>query len=63
MRYRTFSPRVELPFYKENRNIFKYNASLLLYNDQTNLILRFSSITSIGWQLCMKGNTLLCVTF
>ena len=26
-------------------------------NDQTNLIQRFSStcITSIGWQLCMKG--------
>ena len=33
-----------------------------MYNDQTNLILRFSSITSIGWQLCMKGNKL-CVTF
>ena len=63
MRYRTFSPRVELPFCKENRNIFEYNAYLLMYNDQTNLIQRFSSITSIGWQLCMKGNKLLCVTF
>ena len=56
MRYRTFSPRVELPFCKENGNIFEYKAYLLLYNDQTNLIQRFSRITSIGWQLFMKGN-------
>ena len=72
MRYSTFSPRVDLPFCKENRNIFEYKALctyiygldiILLYNDQTNLIQRFSSITSIEWQLCMKGNKLLCVTF
>ena len=32
----TFSPRVELPFCKDNRNIFENNAISLLYNDQTN---------------------------